>query len=545
MLYLNMYDYDTDRIFYVYDVKGIYEFLSKKISFTELIMLDVSALGNDVELISAFLDEMICNKINVISIYDRLILHTEAYYLSRLEKTFFLTKALKKQEENKKKTYMPINQLNGDFDKKNKKIGAYCRVSSREQVQGYSIDNQKEKIQMYLELFDYEPEKLTFYVDEGKSASSLKRPAMQNMLNDIENDEIDEIIIYKLDRISRSVLDVYYLLNNLLSKDVNLVAILDNLDIKTANGRMVIGILAIFAQWERENTIERTNDGLLRMAREGKYPISTIPFGYKRDEDKYLYIYEKEAAVIRDMFLFAKSGYTFIEISRRLQEKHGYKLSDERVRNIIFNDSYYGEFLYKDFVFYEIVPAIVSKDDALEARKMSGKRNSVYGEGLNHFSFRYKVKCATCGEILICVPTYKKDKHYYYYFCKNCKKRINQTKIVEHVLCDMILLLSKKSKSQDLEKKISKIKRLDKKIKQNVQDYIDDNIDNETYKVAMKQYNKQLKEAYAELSLVEIKNGMSWEGLSNEERRKIVEETISYMIIDLDRKHIVEIEYEK
>lgn len=540
-----MYDYDTDRIFYVYDVKGIYEFLSKKISFTELIMLDVSALGNDVELISAFLDEMICNKINVISIYDRLILHTEAYYLSRLEKTFFLTKALKKQEENKKKTYMPINQLNGDFDKKNKKIGAYCRVSSREQVQGYSIDNQKEKIQMYLELFDYEPEKLTFYVDEGKSASSLKRPAMQNMLNDIENDEIDEIIIYKLDRISRSVLDVYYLLNNLLSKDVNLVAILDNLDIKTANGRMVIGILAIFAQWERENTIERTNDGLLRMAREGKYPISTIPFGYKRDEDKYLYIYEKEAAVIRDMFLFAKSGYTFIEISRRLQEKHGYKLSDERVRNIIFNDSYYGEFLYKDFVFYEIVPAIVSKDDALEARKMSGKRNSVYGEGLNHFSFRYKVKCATCGEILICVPTYKKDKHYYYYFCKNCKKRINQTKIVEHVLCDMILLLSKKSKSQDLEKKISKIKRLDKKIKQNVQDYIDDNIDNETYKVAMKQYNKQLKEAYAELSLVEIKNGMSWEGLSNEERRKIVEETISYMIIDLDRKHIVEIEYEK
>lgn len=542
MLYLNMYDYDTDKLIFAYNVKDVYGLLSKKISFTELIMLDVDALGNDVELISVFLDDMISKKINVISIHDRLVLHTEAYYLSRFEKTFFLSKVVKKQEENKKKTYMSIN---GDVEKKNKKIGAYCRVSSREQVQGYSIDNQKEKIQMYLELFDYEPEKLTFYVDEGKSASSLKRPAMQKMLKDIENDEIDEIIIYKLDRISRSVLDVYYLLNNLLSKDVNLVAILDNLDIKTANGRMVIGILAIFAQWERENTIERTNDGLLRMAREGKYPISTIPFGYRRDGEKYLYIYEKEAAVIRDMFLFAKSGYTFIEISRRLYEKHGYKLSDERVRNIIFNDSYFGEFLYKDFVFYEIVPAIVSKDDALEARKMSGKRNSVYGEGLNHFSFRYKVKCNSCGEILICVPTYKKDKHYYYYYCKKCKKRINQTKIVEHVLCDMILLLSKKSKSLNLEKRINKIKKLDKKIKQNVQDYIDDNIDNETYKVAMRQYNKQLKEAYAELSLVEIKNGMSWEDLSNDERRKIVEETISYMTIDLEKKEIVEIEYEK
>ena len=105
--------------------------------------------------------------------------------------------------------------------------------------------------------------------------------------------------------------------------------------------------------------------------------------------------------------------------------------------------------------------------------------------------------------------------------------------------------MSKKSKSLNLEKRINKIKKLDKKIKQNVQDYIDDNIDNETYKVAMRQYNKQLKEAYAELSLVEIKNGMSWEDLSNDERRKIVEETISYMTIDLEKKEIVEIEYEK
>ena len=109
----------------------------------------------------------------------------------------------------------------------------------------------------------------------------------------------------------------------------------------------------------------------------------------------------------------------------------------------------------------------------------------------------------------------------------------------------MIQILATRSKSQNLEKRMNKIKRLDKKIKQNVQDYIDDNIDNETYKVAMKQYNRQLKEAYAELSLVEIKNGLSWEGLSNEERRKIVEETISYMTIDLDKKDIVEIEYEK
>ena len=125
-------------------------------------MLDIKCLGRDIELISIFLDEMISKTIDVISILDGLSIHTETFYSIRLEKSFFLNKVVKSQEEGKKKTYMPINQLNGTAKEKNKKIGAYCRVSSREQVQGYSIDNQKEKIQMYLELFDYETGKINF-----------------------------------------------------------------------------------------------------------------------------------------------------------------------------------------------------------------------------------------------------------------------------------------------------------------------------------------------------------------------------------------------
>ena len=89
---------------------------------------------------------------------------------------------------------------------------------------------------------------------------------------------------------------------------------------------------------------------------------STIPFGYKRDKDKYLYIYEKEAAAIRDMFLFAKSGYTFLrDISEEFKKSMNINYPIERVKNIIFNDSYFGEFYYKDFIFYEIVPAIVNR----------------------------------------------------------------------------------------------------------------------------------------------------------------------------------------
>ena len=177
-----------------------------------------------------------------------------------------------------------------------------------------------------MNLFDYEVEKVTFYIDDGMSASTLKRKELQRMISDVRDNKIDEIIIYKLDRLTRSVQDVYQLIQLFLSYDVNLVAVMDAIDIKSANGRLLIGILAIFAQWERETICERTNDGQLQMTLEGKYPKGGCPYGYIKDEEKRLIVDDSRKQAVIDIFTLASAGKTNAHISAYIEKEYKKKL---------------------------------------------------------------------------------------------------------------------------------------------------------------------------------------------------------------------------
>ena len=158
------------------------------------------------------------------------------------------------------------NNIGLDDCSKKLRIAVYCRVSSREQaLYGYGIDAQKSKIDAYLSLFDVEVEEVNYYIDEGISAKNLNRPEVKRLIKDVKEDKVDAIYIYKLDRLSRSVIDIYNMIEMLIDHKCNLVAVMDNIDINSANGRLFVGILAIIAQWERETIIERTNDGLEEM----------------------------------------------------------------------------------------------------------------------------------------------------------------------------------------------------------------------------------------------------------------------------------------
>ena len=242
----------------------------------EVIVLYAGEFSWSIELQHYFFDRILERGVNITSIYDRLTVHADQHYLRMIEKRELISRSMLQKREDSREQ-IKRSMLN---DNRGKRVAAYLRVSSREQTLGYSIENQREKISMYLELFEYEDVKIDFFVDSGRSASSLKRPQLQEMLKRIKNDEYDEVIVYKLDRLTRNVIDVYHLLQMFLEMDVNLIAILDNLDIKTANGRLLVGMLAIIAQWERETIVERTNDGLMQMALEGKYPIKGFPLGY-------------------------------------------------------------------------------------------------------------------------------------------------------------------------------------------------------------------------------------------------------------------------
>lgn len=316
--YLKLYNYSSLRLnikekVYASNINHIIQ-LTESYSINEMIIPSVDSINLNLELLEYFLGILIAKNINIISINDNIQIHADQQYLREVEKRLFISKSMSKK----------IKQINGreqikdDFrqDNKNKRVAAYLRVSSREQTLGYSIDNQREKILMYLELFDYKNTQVDFFVDSGKSASNLKRPKMQELLEKVKKEEYDEVIVYKLDRLTRNVIDVYNLLQLFLAKNVNLIAILDNLDIKTANGRMLVGILAIIAQWERETIVERTNDGLMQIALEGKYPASKCPLGYVKDEKLFLHIDPKTEPIVKKNILFSRT-WIYIYRSRK------------------------------------------------------------------------------------------------------------------------------------------------------------------------------------------------------------------------------------
>jgi integrase len=161
------------------------------------------------------------------------------------------------------------------------RVAIYARVSTQEQAEnGNSLDFQIEKLKAYCQLHDYKI--VGEYVDAGVSGAKSERPALNKLKKDI--DKIDIVLIYKLDRLSRSIKDTMYLIEDLFKpNNVNLISLSENFDTSQAMGMATIGMLSTFAQLERETIKERMMAGKQQAVKNGKY-LSMAPFGYiKKD----------------------------------------------------------------------------------------------------------------------------------------------------------------------------------------------------------------------------------------------------------------------
>ncbi|BBI32006.1 recombinase family protein [Cohnella abietis] len=159
------------------------------------------------------------------------------------------------------------------------RVVLYIRVSTEEQAnEGYSIRAQKNQLIDYCRVNGYEIVKIC--IDDGYSAKNTKRPRLQEVLTLAQNKEIDAVVVYKLDRFTRSVKDLYELLEDLQSNGVGFISRQEKFDTTTAMGRAMIGILGVFAQFERELIAERVRLGMEQKVKEGKRPGGKYPFGY-------------------------------------------------------------------------------------------------------------------------------------------------------------------------------------------------------------------------------------------------------------------------
>lgn len=203
------------------------------------------------------------------------------------------------------------------------KVALYPRVSGHEQEDNYSIPEQIDRMKKYCEARDWIVYKI--YTDSGFSGSNLKRPGLQQLIKDAEEKKIDMVLVYKLDRLSRSQKDTLYLIEDVFDKHgVFFNSITENFDTSTPFGKATLGIMAVFAQLEREQIKERTMVGKESRAKAGLWHGSAqIPTGYDYIDGK-LVINEYEAMQIREAAEMFVNMVPVREIARRLNNK-GYK----------------------------------------------------------------------------------------------------------------------------------------------------------------------------------------------------------------------------
>lgn len=336
----------------------------------------------------------------------------------------------------------------------------YTRVSTAIQVDGYSLDAQKDKLRKYADF-----QNMTIageYSDEGKSGKNVDgRPEFLQMLQDIESgkDHVSFVLVFKLSRFGRNAADVLTSLQRMQDYGVNLICVEDGIDSSKDSGKLMISVLSAVSEIERENILVQTMEGRRQKAREGKWNGGFAPYGYKLEEGQ-LFINEEEAEVVR--IIFDKYIHTTMG-SKKIADwlnAHGYfktcryngkqeAFTSPFLIGVIDNPIYCGKLAYgrrrsekipgtrnqyrtvkaNDYMLHDgIHEAIVSEKDWLAAQKQ--RENTNIRQPKTH-SFEHEhvlsslLKCPVCGSGMYGNVNRKKKKDgtyyrdYFYYACKH------------------------------------------------------------------------------------------------------------------------------
>lgn len=198
---------------------------------------------------------------------------------------------------------------------------AYLRVSTDKQAdRGVSLDAQRAKVEAYAALYDLDL--VAVEVDAGASAKTLDRPALARALRSLRAGEADALLVVKLDRLTRSVRDLGALVDRCQREGWALLSVSEQIDTRTAAGRLVLNVLASVAQWEREAIGERTAAAMAHLRAEGRYTGGEAPYGYRLDADgRTLLPHPGEASTIRAARDLRASGLSLRAVGAALEAR--------------------------------------------------------------------------------------------------------------------------------------------------------------------------------------------------------------------------------
>ncbi|WP_229192411.1 recombinase family protein [Bacillus cereus] len=360
------------------------------------------------------------------------------------------------------------------------KAAIYIRVSTQDQVENYSIEVQRERLRAYCKAkgWDIYDE----YIDGGYSGSNLDRPDIKRLLNDLK--KIDVVVVYKLDRLSRSQRDTLELIEeHFLKNNVDFVSITETLDTSTPFGKAMIGILSVFAQLERETIAERMRMGHIKRAENGLRGNGGDydPSGYTR-ENGYLIIKTDEAKHIKRAFDLYEQYHSITKIQEILKEE-GYPIwRFRRYRDILSNILYIGRVTFAGKEYEGQHKPIISSEQFKRVQVLLKRHKGHNAHKAKQSLLSGLITCSCCGENYVAYSTGKskdvESKRYYYYICrakrfpseyeKRCMNKTWSRKKLEDVVIDQMRDLTvSKYHEQKQEKKINYeklIKEIDKKM---------------------------------------------------------------------------------
>lgn len=338
-------------------------------------------------------------------------------------------------------------------DLKNKKTEVvrcltYARVSTEEQTHGdySSIDNQQRITRSQVECREEQGWELVHEVtDPGRSGSSLDRPGIREIIDLIRAEEVDLIIVLRIDRLTRSIKDFYDLWDVMKDHKVDLLSCTENIDTSSPLGKAVLNIILTFAEFEREMTAARVREKQVEEVKEGKKHPGMAPYGYENDGNRSLREIPDEAKIVKMMFDFAKQGDLPAEIAKKINDRGfrtkvrtyqkggrsktigGVKWTPDKVQRILRNPVYKGFQAIKggEAEYKALWPGIVSPKVWDEAQACLG---STRPKALESRSNKHEMLlkgilfCGHCQQAMSPKQGGKRDKEgkpRNYYTCQN------------------------------------------------------------------------------------------------------------------------------
>nr|DAS59879.1 MAG TPA: integrase [Caudoviricetes sp.] len=284
------------------------------------------------------------------------------------------------------------------------KVALYVRVSTTSQMEeGYSVEEQKAKLESYCDIKDWHIYKV--YTDGGFSGSTTERPALEQLIKDAQSKLFDTVLVYKLDRLSRSQKDTLYLIEDIfLKNNIEFVSLLENFDTSTPFGRAVIGLLSVFAQLEREQIKERMQLGKLGRAKSGKSMMwAKTSYGYNYNKDTgTMTVNEYEALAVKEIYASYLAGMSITKLRDKINEEYPKQpaWSYRTIRGILANPVYCGLNQYKGQTFQGTHKPIISLADFEQTQRELAKRQQTAKELSNPRPFQAKYMLsglAQCG----------------------------------------------------------------------------------------------------------------------------------------------------